>query len=192
MRKLLSIIIALTLVFSMAVVLTACNNKTDEPTSDVSDEDTIATEITEETDTETEASEEDTEDANLPNAGDTVKIGTTSVTIPEGWTVEEYTEGEEIELQPADAFLESVTVSLNKVYGDDHAKEWADNINGNYGGDKEIDTVEIGGKSFYRVKAEDEQNICFADIDDSNYIKVSVMFMPWEESEPVLSTITFE
>lgn len=192
MRKLLSIIIAFTLVFSMAVVLTACNNKTDEPTSDVSDEDTIATEITEETDTETEASEEDTEDANLPNAGDTVKIGTTSVTIPEGWTVEEYTEGEEIELQPADAFLESVTISLNKVYGDDHAKEWADNINGNYGGDKEIDTVEIGGKSFYRVKAEDEQNICFTDIDDSNYIKVSVMFMPWEESEPVLSTITFE
>ena len=91
---------------------------------------------------------------------------------------------------PDGAFMESVEISVNTAF-DDHAKEWADNINENYGGGKTIDKVDIAGKSFYRVKADTDQNICFADINDDSYVKVSVMFMEWDAAAPVLSAITF-
>ena len=194
MKKIISIVLVLSLILSMTAFLAACG-KTEAPA------DTGAAEPTEETAATAEETEEETaeteeteteEDANLPKAGDTVKIGTVSVTIPEEWTVKEYNEGESIEIQPANAFIDSVEITLHDVHGDEHAKEWADNINGNYGGDKEIDTVEIGGKTFYRVKAKDDQNVCFADVSDKQYVEVSVMFMAWEKGEPVLSTIAFE
>ena len=178
MKKVLAIILALTLVFSFAVLFTGCKSKKEEP---VSEEPEITEEIT---------TEEASEDANLPKSGDVVTLGSAKVTIPEGWTVETYREGDTIELAPEGAFMSSVEISVSKVYGNEHAKEWADNINGNYGGDKEIDTVKIAGKDFYRVKADAEQNICFTDLDDSSYLKVSVMFMPFEDGEPVLNALT--
>lgn len=188
MKKYLSILLAVLFIFSVLTVFSACGKTEGESDAEVTQETVDTPEETAETEAPQEVT---TVDSNLPKSGETVKLGTVSVTVPDGWTVDEYTESEEIVIQPDGAFLDSVTVSVNKVYGDDHAKEWADNINGNYGGDKEIDTVEIGGKSFYRVKAKEDQNICFADLDDSTYVKVSVMYMPWEDGEAVLSTISF-
>ncbi|MBQ7579970.1 MAG: hypothetical protein IJU39_01530 [Clostridia bacterium] len=189
MKKYLSIILAVLFIFSVVTVFSACG-KTDDDT-DVTDDVQVVedAEDAEEAEVTSADEEETTVDENLPKSGDKVELGKVSVTIPDGWYVEEYTEGEEIDIRPDGAFLESVTISVNNVYGGDHAKEWADNINGNYGGDNEIDNVDIAGKSFYRVKAKEDQNICFTDIDDSTYLKVSVMFMDWADGEAVLSAI---
>lgn len=180
MKKVLAIILALTLVLSFAVLFTGCGGKKEEP---VSEEPEITEEITTES-TEAESN------ANLPKAGDVVTLGAAKLTIPEGWSVETYREGDTIELEKDGVFMSSVEISLGKVYGDEHAKEWADAINNNYGGDKEIDHVTLAGKDFYRVKADAEQNICFTDLDESTYLKVSVMFLPWEDGEPVLNALT--
>ena len=183
MKKFISILLALVLIFTMATVFTACKKGGEEEPEEP--ETTTAAEVEEE-------EEDTTEDANVPKAGDTVALGSASVVIPAGWTVGDYREGEEIEIMPEGAFMESVTLTRSSVYGDEHAKEWANNINENYGGDKEIDTVTIAGRDFYRVKADSEQNICFTDLDDSSYLKVSVMFMPWEDGQPVLDAITIK
>ena len=183
MKKFLAVLLALTLVFSMVALFTACGNKEEEP------ETTEPVAAAEEEDT----TEEPAEDANLPKAGDVLTFGSVKVTIPEGWSVDgnSYREGENVEIEKDGEFMSNVGIALHNVYGNEHAKEWADNINGNYGGDKEIDQVTIAGKSFYRVKADAEQNVCFCDIDDSTYIEVSVMYMPWEDGQPVLDNIVF-
>ena len=184
MKKFLSILLALTLTVSMAALFTACGDKAEEP------EVTEAT--TEAAEEDTTAEEETTADASLPKAGDTVKVGAVSVTIPEGWQTATYNEGQNIELENPDIFMSSAEITLHNVYGDEHAKEWADNINENYGGDKEIDKVTIAGKEFYRVKADPEQNVCFTDLDDKTYVEISVMFLPWEDGAAVLDAITID
>ena len=207
MKKVLSLALALTLALSMIVVFSACGKNAEGPeeTQAAADETTAAAEETAAVDetaaadvtaAETAAADDEAETtaaaADAPQGGQTIKLGTVSVTVPEGWSVEDYTEGEELEIAPPDAFIESVTVKLSKVYGGDHAKEWADAINGNYGGNCEIDNVTIAGHSFYRVKAKADQNICFTDIDDSTYLKVSVMNMDWADAEAVLNAITID
>ena len=183
MKKIIALVLALTLAFSMVVFFTSCGNKGEETT-------TAATEETQEETTEATSEEETTEDANLPKSGETLTFGTAKVTIPEGWVVAEYEEGKKVELNPADDTFPSVEINLHEVYDNNHAKEWADNINGNYGGKCKIDQVKIGGKDFYRVEGDTEQHVCFADLDDSTYLEVSVMFMPWDDGAPVLNAIT--
>ena len=181
MKKVLAIILALSLVLSMAVLFSACGNKKD--TEDTTTEASVSEEV------DTTAAEEE---ENLPGPGDTLAFGGVKVTIPEGWHVDTYREGDTVEIEPDNGeFLSNVGITFHNVYGDEHAKAWADNINGNYGGDKEIDRVTIAGKSFYRVKADPEQNVCFCDIDDSTFIEVSVMYMPWEDGQAVLDAISF-
>lgn len=181
MKKIISVLLALTLAFSMAVLFSGCGGKKDN-----------ATTTTAESSSNVETTAETTANANLPKAGDTLTFGSVKVVVPDGWSVKDtYQEGKKAEIQPANASIESVDVNVHQVYGDEHAKEWADSINGNYGGNKEIDQVEIAGQTFYRVKADAEQNICFADLDDNTFIEVAVMFMPWEDGEPVLNNITF-
>ena len=185
MKRILTVLLAAILALSLAMSFTACS-KSEKP----AEEETTAATETEDT-TAAAEEEETTEDANFPKAGETVDIGGVKVKIPDGWTVASYSEGQNIELEPADAFMSSVEIINHMSYGDEHAKEWADNINGNYGGDKEIDKVKIGGKEFYRVKADSEQNVCFADLSDEYYVEISVMFMPWEDGAPVLDNISF-
>jgi predicted small lipoprotein YifL len=185
MKKLLSILLVLLLIFSAVSVLTACGKKDTKGEEVVIEDDTKAEgeeEAEEETEEETEAEKE------LPAVGDTVTFDTVSVTVPEGWVVKDYTEGWTIDIGPEDDSFPTISVTYNTAM-DDHAKEWADNINENYGGDCEIDKVKIAGKEFYRVKADDEQNICFTDISDEKYLEVSVMFMPWDDAKPVLDNI---
>ena len=177
MKKLIALVLALTLAFSMVVVFTSCGKK-EEVTTTASVEDT-----------QEQTEEETTEDANLPKSGETLTFGSAKVTIPEGWVVAEYEEGKKVELNPADDTFPTVSVDLHDVYDNEHAKEWADNINGNYGGKCKIDQVKIGGKDFYRVEGDTEQHVCFTDLDDSHYLEVSVMFMPWDDAANVLNAI---
>ena len=176
MKKIIALVLALTLAFSMVVVFTACGKK--EQTTTAAEETTEAT------------TEEETTEANFPKSGETLTFGTAKVTIPEGWVVADYEEGKKVELNPADDTFPSVEINLHEVYDNNHAKEWADNINGNYGGKCKIDQVKIGGKDFYRVEGDTEQHVCFTDLDDSTYLEVSVMFMPWDDGAPVLNAIT--
>ena len=180
MKKFLALVLALTLVFSMVALFSACGKKEEATTAAT----TAAEETTEAT------TEEATTEANLPKAGDALTFDKVKLTIPEGWVVDKYEEGKKVELNPADDTFPTITIELHQVYDNNHAKEWADNINGNYGGDKVIDKVTIGGQSFYRVKADAEQNVCFTDLSDDTYCEVSVMFMPWEDGKPVLDAIT--
>ena len=184
MKKFLAVILAITLAFSMVLVFTACGKKDTTTTA----EETTSQAASEST---TQATTQETTAANAPKAGETLKFGTMSVKIPDGWTAEDFEEGQKVELHTKADSFEYVGITLHKVYDNDHAKEWADNINGNYGGNKEIDKIDIGGKTFYRVKADAEQNVCFADIDDEYYIEVAVMFMPWDSAEAALSNISF-
>lgn len=193
MKKICSVILALAMILSLMVVFAACG-KTETPAETGTSAETqkaLTETAAEETETAEEA-ESTEEEQDLPAAGETVKIASVSVTIPEGWETKEYKEDESIEIRPEGAFIDSVEIILHNVYGDEHAKEWADNINGNYGGNCEIDSVEIGGKTFYRVKAKEDQNICFADLDDKHYVEISVMFLDWEKGEEVLSAISFD
>lgn len=178
MKKIIAIVLALTLAFCVAALFTSCDKKEETTT-------TLAQEST-----EPASEEETTKDANLPKAGDTLTFGTAKLTIPEGWVVDDYEEGKKVELNPADDSFPSVEINLHDVYGDERAKEWADNINENYGGKCKIDQVKIGGKDFYRVQGDTEQHVCFADLTDSTYLEVSVMFMPWDDAADVLGAIT--
>ena len=181
MKKFLAITLVITLALSMVALFAGCGNK---------DEATTTAAANAETEPETtEATTEATTEEELPKAGDVLTFGSAKLTIPEGWVVDKYEEGKMVDLNPADDTFPTITVDLHQVYDDNHAKEWADNIDENYGGGHEIDQVKIGGVSFYRVKAESEQNICFADLDDSTYLEVAVMFMPWEDGEAVLNNI---
>ncbi|MBR0414672.1 MAG: hypothetical protein IJI67_06350 [Clostridia bacterium] len=180
MKKVLAVILAITLAFSMVLVFTACGGKKDATTT--------AAEKTTEAETVAEAT---TAAENAPKAGETLQFSTMSVKIPDGWAAKDFEEGKKVELHTKEGSFEYVGITLHKVYDGNHAKEWAKNIDENYGGNNEIDEIEIGGKTFYRVKADPEQNVCFADIDDENYIEVAVMFMPWDSGKPALSNISF-
>lgn len=177
MKKIIALVLALTLAFSMLVVFTACGKK-EETTTTAAEE------------TQQETQQETTQTPDYPKSGETLTFGTAKVTIPEGWVVDDYEEGKKVELNPADDSFPSVEINLHEVYDDNHAKEWADNINSNYGGNCKIDQVKIGGKDFYRVEGDTEQHVCFTDLDDSTYLEVSVMFMPWDDGAPVLNAIT--
>ena len=176
MKKIIAIVLALTLAFSMTVFFTSCKKEKEETT-------TAATETASE-------AEETTEDANLPKSGDTLTFGTAKITIPDGWVVAEYEEGKKVELNPENDSFPNVALDLHQVYDNERAKEWAQNINENYGGNCKIDQVTIGGKSFYRVEGDTEQHVCFTDLDESTYLEVAVMFMAWDDAKPVLDAIT--
>ena len=184
MKKFLAVILAITLAFSMVLVFTACGKKDTTTTA----EETTSQAASEST---TQATTQETTAANAPKAGETLKFGTASVKIPDGWAAEDFEEGKKVELHTKEGSFEYVGITLHKVSGDSHAKEWAKNIDENYGGGNEIDEVEIGGKTFYRVKADAEQNVCFADLDNDTYIEVAVMFMPWDNGKAALSNISF-
>ena len=180
MKKVLVVILSITLAFSMVLVFTACGGKKDATTTQA--------EKTTQAETEKEAT---TAVENAPKAGETLQFDKMSVKIPDGWFSEDYKEGQKVELHPKENSFEYVGITMHKVSDGNHAKEWAKKIEENYEGKQEIDEIEIGGKTFYRVKADPEQNVCFADIDDENYIEVAVMFMPWDSGEPALSNISF-
>lgn len=177
MIKIIAIILAFTLALSMLVYFNSSRKHNTETST------TVITEAEEET-------EETTKDANLPKAGDTLTFGSAKITIPKGWVVDEYEESKKLELNPENDSFPIISIDLHDVYNNERAKEWADNINENYGGNCKIDKVKIGGKDFYRVEGDPEQHVCFADLDDSTYLEVAVMFMPWDDAKAVLDAIT--
>ena len=123
MKKVLALVMAVTLALLMVVCFTGCGGKKDTETTAA--ETTAATEQSDTTQEETTAA------ANGPKAGETLNFGGAKVTIPEGWVTEAYEEGKKVELHPKADSFEYVEINLHDVYDNNHAQEWPQNIDEN-------------------------------------------------------------
>lgn len=200
MKKIFAIALSALLLGSVAASFSACADKGDVTKTDAdtsassTDEGPVKANVDA---TKADAGENETQETTAenktPEAGETVEIAEVKIVIPAGWKTEDYTAGKEIKISAEDGpFLNSVKISVKTAWGDENAETWAENTNKNYGGGKEIDRVTIGGREFYRVKALEEQNICFTDLPDGRYLEIAVMMMPWAGAEAALESITIE
>lgn len=198
MKKFLSILLTFALILSMAALLISCGEADTSDTETSADVETTANDT--ETEAESESESESESEAAAPIKEGTIDIsGLVSVELKDGWYSEKGldTTWNEIELinDSIDDFMAYVSVKVCKVYEEgEHAKEWADTINGNYGGGGTVIEEEINGVSYYHLSGvtdDDTQNLYFTDLDDGHYLEVSVMFMPVEKGLPVFNLITF-
>lgn len=204
MKKLLSLILAAVLVLSLTAVLSSCGDKADDKKDETTKaEETTAPEPEDTTEEETtaeepeETTEEETTEASRITEGTVTILDLVSIEVKDGWYSEDGVDDtwNSIELvnDAVPGFLANVEVKVGRVYGDDHAKEWADNYNKNYGGGGTVTTETINGLTFYHLSGvveDDNQNCYFADINDDYYLEVDIMFMSVEEGLPVFDLIT--
>ena len=128
-----------------------------------------------------------------PITSGTIDLVAASVELTDGWYTKGMEDNTEVELVRDDVtdFLASFTVSCQKIYSDGEGAEyWINALNGNYGGDKEIDKITYNGIEYYRLHAADDQIILTADINDEYFLKVSCMFFDYELAERQLEKIS--
>ncbi len=128
-----------------------------------------------------------------PITSGTIDLVAASVELTDGWYTKGMEDNTEVELVRDDItdFLASLTVSCQKIYSEGEGAEyWINALNGNYGGDKEIDKITYNGIEYYRLHAEDDQIILTTDINDEYFLKISCMFFDYELAEGQLEKIS--
>ena len=199
MKKFLSVLLVCAVVLSMSALLSSCGETKDTKDDETKVVDTTAAEET--TEAEETTVEETTEEETTAGAiteGSIVIDDLVTIDLKDGWYSEEGLDTTwnkvKLENKSITGFLANVSVSVGKVYGDDHAKEWAENTQGNYQGKGKITEEDINGVHYYHLSGvvdDDDQNIYYADLDDEHYIEVSIMFMSVDEGKPVFDLISF-
>jgi len=197
MKKIIAILVALSLVATMAVTLSACNKKDDNEettVAGVADETTAQDEteadVTQADNTETEDTTAAEETPALPGPGETADIGGAKVVVPEGWTVTKLEDGD-VRLAPDGANLENVELQIYPANFGKDAAGWAEAINKNYGGNCEKETVEIGGVNYILLHALEEQNMLFTDLSNGDVLEIAVMMMPYGDAVDVLAGVSY-
>lgn len=201
MKKILSVLLVVALAITMIGVLAACNGGKDGGEETTAPIETTAPE----NNGEGEDTGDDTGDeTDAPEGEDTaIKEGTlnlsdlVTIELKDGWYTEEGidTMWNSVELvnDSVTAFMANVKVSVGNLYGGDTAESWANDTNANYNNEGKVTAEEINGTTYYHlsgVVADDTQNIYFADIDETHYIKVAIMFMTVEEGKSVFDLLT--
>ena len=193
-------IIALTLVLVFALAILAGCSKGGTDSTKSTQETKASTAVSTTAQPTTAATETETETQNIINSGTFDLGGEIQVTLTGSWYAMDYKDGDSNVKMYNDSLDDTqfgyVNVQLQTAIkgsdGREGAEYWADAINDNYGGDKDIDKYTTdGGVEYIWLKAEKDQNILFQDIDDEHYIQVSCMFLDFDGCRDILEFIEF-
>ena len=120
------------------------------------------------------------------------EIDLTGFTVepPEGWNVKS---SSETMLSVTNVDILNSDVKFSYKTQTQSAKEWIEDYNENYGGDNKIDTVDIGGMTFYRIKPADDLTLLTLDgKEKGTIVDIQLISCKVKEAEPVLKTIKFK
>lgn len=147
---------------------------------------------------ETEAATEEETTAFVPITEGSIDLTAASVDLADGWYVKEEPTDKEVTLKN-DSIKNSmayVTITCTSTFQDEGAQHWVEATQRNLSGKGEIGNATYNGVEYYTLKNytnDGKQSVLFADSSDGkNWIKVSVMFMTYEDAEPLFEHITIK
>ena len=100
-----------------------------------------------------------------------------------------------VKIKKADAGsfdFDNVTVEVSHNWSHESGEELAIEQNKNYGEKGTVSTVEINGVTYYKVSGvvdDDTQNMFITELDEDDYLEISVMYMPLDDGMPVVNAV---
>lgn len=158
---------------------------TDEENKDIKD---MLDSVKPLTDTANAAAAEEAKNAEAAGAIDL--SGYVTITPPEGWTVEEQNDTS-VKLKNS-RFSSGYIKIYVCTFNSKTAEEWAEGKNKNFGGNHEILTREMCGKTFTGIRPVDTQDYFVTVLDGGVSVEISTMFFTLDQCEDLIKTIVIK
>lgn len=120
-------------------------------------------------------------------ASGTIDITGATIEAPEGWKLEDSAE-KSAEYSNPD--IHGSSVEFNYSTMTKSAQEWAQALDGNFGGGNTIDQVTIGENTFWHLSPVDGQDYLIIDgTEEKSVIKISTMSISLDQAKPLIETL---